>query len=858
MRTYLQLSIRKRWPLYLVIVTVLTLLAVGFLGAVKITEERDLIVKASLDKHWRYDYDILVLPKDGHSYSEFKQDYMPPNNSIMNHNGISMSDWETIKSIEGIQVAAPVVNLGYVYYNNLSLFYEPAPDTVYKITTQYDEFNGLNWVTGKPNIFWHFWERIAKSDQPREFNLNNYSERSNYLSSIIHGGTKFFYSDIMGEASIPGMNWQAIQIVGVDFDQETKLYNFSADGMETTLAPKLFEPTSSSNQFFERTNIPVLRLGKTVDEAKFNVLIEEYNVPNDVEELKRHSANLYSYLEREVPHRSIIEASVNPRDAAYKYESISLNIENGKRIRENRVTPQITSLSFGITSPIPFQSVTNTLDSKIPMFELASSTIGLGHYEPGLSGYIQFNSRGKYMPDDISPVFADSYERGGFIEIWNPMRPRIVQDGDGNTYTDKWLYPTWGGQSYFPQPPDFVTSIESAIALRPDVKKPLSSIRVVVEGVETRSEENLQKVQRIADEIRVKTGHNAEIMIGSSAAKVHVTLPTISGDQPMVLEESWQMTGFSWDVQRTMNRSSMILFTYLAIISFVFIYTIITHSLLKRSADFAILRSVGWKRKKIIRILLVEVLLISILPVIPFSIVNRSFAIGDGYQSIFLFLILFLITGISYYSGSRHSILQTPRQALNSEVKDSSAFRLLNIRSITGFAYNQMFRRPARFLLLALVIAMTSFMIFIILSTQQSLQNELHVSFVGETLNMQLSGLQNLYVAMGVILTTAVMLLLIYLNLSERQKEFHVLKAIGWKFKLVRTYLIIEAIGISAIGTIVGSTAALILLLQVPSFQITWWIGILVLAMPVLQQLIFTLFLVTMMNRKGTSMLKEA
>ncbi|WHT46982.1 hypothetical protein QNH10_11605 [Sporosarcina thermotolerans] len=123
---------------------------------------------------------------------------------------------------------------------------------------------------------------------------------------------------------------------------------------------------------------------------------------------------------------------------------------------------------------------------------------------------------------------------------------------------------------------------------------------------------------------------------------------------------------------------------------------------------------------------------------------------------------------------------------------------------------------------------------------------------------MQLSGLQNLYVAMGIILTTAVMLLLIYLNLSERQKEFHVLKAIGWKFKRVRIYLIIEAIGISAIGTIVGSTAALILLLQVPSFQITWWIGILVLAMPVLQQLIFTLLLVTMMNRKGTSMLKEA
>ena len=87
---------------------------------------------------------------------------------------------------------------------------------------------------------------------------------------------------------------------------------------------------------FVSTNIPVLRLGKTVDEASFNVQIEEYNVPQDMEELKDHSDDFYSYLETEVSHRSIIDASVNPRDAAYEYDSISLNIENGKRLSHER------------------------------------------------------------------------------------------------------------------------------------------------------------------------------------------------------------------------------------------------------------------------------------------------------------------------------------------------------------------------------------------------------------------------------------------------------------------------------------------------------------------------------------------
>ena len=860
MRKYLTLSLRQRWPLYTVIISVLVLLAVGYLGAVKITETRDLIVQSSLDDHWRYDYDILVLPKDGHTYSEQKEDYLPPNSSIMNYGGIGLDDLDAIKSIEGVGIAAPIANIGYVFYDNLQLTFTPDKEVVYKISTQYREFNGLIWDKENTREAWAFYETPVGSDGPMEYSLDNYSERSNFLSANLNGSVKFF--DDVG--FIGGMYGQIVNMIAVDFDEETKLYEFNNVKMGTgdkvatkeILKTENFQPSTSPILLEEVTQIPVFLLNETHDETSFNVKIEQYDVSQDVNVLKNNHATLYSYLETEVPKKTIVDWSVNPRDAAYKYEALNLDVQTDEVIRDQRFP--ITSFEFQTTEPIPYQLVPNMLEPDVPMFELARSAIGLGERERGLHDHISLQVKGSFTPGDIIPKFTDQHKAGDFVEVWNPLRPRILQDGNGKNFTDKWLAPTSQGQSYFPQAPDMVMSIESATALKPKVTKPISSVRVVVDGVEARSFENQQKVQQIADEIRKQTGHHTEILIGSSAAKVHVTFAEAKGGNPKVIEEAWQKIGFSWDIQQTMNRSSLILFIYLAILSFVFIYTIITHSLLKRSSDFAILRSFGWKRKHIIHVLLIEITILAFIPVIPFTIVNRWVGITFGYQSLFLFLILLVILFISYFAGSHRAISLSPRKALMGEAKDGKLARFVKIRSTISFSFNQMLRRPVRFLLLSVVIAMTSFMLLVIISTQQSLQNELSISFVGEALALDLGSIQGLYVGLGVLLTSAIIFLLIYLNMSERQMEFYTLKALGWTISRVRTYLFIEAIGIAVIGTVLGIVAAIILLAQAASIHMVWWIVTLIILWPVTQQILFTLLIVHFIHHKGVAKIHAA
>lgn len=852
MRRYLALSFRQRWPLYTVIVSVLTVLAMGYLGAVKITETRDLIVQSSLEDHWRYDYDILVLPKNGHTYSEQKEDYLPPNASIMNYGGIGLEDLKAIQSIEGVEVAAPIANMGYVFYDNIQLSFTPEKEVVYKITTQYREFNGLSWDQEKSRESWTFYETPIGDDNPIEYSLDNYSERSNFLSENLNGGGKFF--DDVG--FIGGMYSQAVHMIALDFDEEKKLYEFNNVKMGTgdkvatkeILTAKKFQPSTSPISLEEVTQIPVLLLNETHDEVSFDVKIEQYDVPDDINMLKANRSTLFFYLEKELPKRTIVDWSINPRDAAYKYEALNLDVQTNKIIRNQRFP--ITSFESQTTEPIPYQLIPNEIDSAVPMFELARNTISLGERERGLQDHIRLQVRGSFTPVDIVPRFIGQHERGQFVEVWNPLQPRILQDGNGNHFTDKWLRPTLQGQSYFPQAPDMVMSIESATTLKPKEKNPLSSIRVVVEGVETRSFENQQKVQAVADEIRKRTGHQTEILIGSSAAKVHVNFADAKESEPKILEEAWQKIGFSWDIQRTMNRSSLILFAYLAILSFVFIYTLITHSLLKRSIDFAILRSFGWQRKHIIRVLLIEITILAFLPLIPFVIVNRWGVITDGYQGLLLFVILVAMIAVSYFAGSRRAIMLPPRQALIGEAKDSRMARFVKIRSTISFAFNQMLRRPARFSLLSVVIAMTSFMLLVIISTQQSLQNDLSVSFVGEVVAVDLAGVQGLYLGLGIVLTSAVIFLLIYLNMSERQMEFYTLKALGWTSARLRTYLFIEAIGIAVIGTGIGIIGTLVLLLQAASIHIAWWLVVLIILLPVVQQTLFTLLIVHYIHRK--------
>lgn len=74
-----------------------------------------------VDENWRGAYDILVRPIGARSQAEVEHNLVEPNFlTFTGSGGISVSDWQAIQRIEGVEVAAPVAVVGYLETNSIA------------------------------------------------------------------------------------------------------------------------------------------------------------------------------------------------------------------------------------------------------------------------------------------------------------------------------------------------------------------------------------------------------------------------------------------------------------------------------------------------------------------------------------------------------------------------------------------------------------------------------------------------------------------------------------------------------------------------------------------------------------------
>ena len=89
-------------------------------GALSVSERMVIEVKDDLDKNWRYQYDILILPELSLEAKGLDDGWVAPQASLASYGGISLDDLELIRSISGVQVAAPLSHIGYVEVNSIT------------------------------------------------------------------------------------------------------------------------------------------------------------------------------------------------------------------------------------------------------------------------------------------------------------------------------------------------------------------------------------------------------------------------------------------------------------------------------------------------------------------------------------------------------------------------------------------------------------------------------------------------------------------------------------------------------------------------------------------------------------------
>src|SRR5699024_254204 len=118
------------------------------------------------------------------------------------------------------------------------------------------------------------------------------------------------------------------------------------------------------------------------------------------------------------------------------------------------------------------------------------------------------------------------------METYRPAQAELVLDGSeqpvnpprpltppNNTVT--------ANENFLEHPPMMLTTLDAAVDLALD-DRPISAIRMKVDGVEDLSEESQAKVEQVAEEIERETGLITDIILGSSPQPTLVHVPAIN------------------------------------------------------------------------------------------------------------------------------------------------------------------------------------------------------------------------------------------------------------------------------------------------------------------------------------------
>ncbi|WP_217589587.1 ABC transporter permease [Lentibacillus saliphilus] len=819
---YLKATLRERWVTFIIIIVTLTCLGAGFMATQSVTDKISIEADEQLQDNWRYQYDLLVQPSDHDGEQSIEGGWVSPQSSMEHYGGISIEDWETIKTIDGVEVAAPIALLGYFNHVGISATASNAQaGNWYRTTRRVEAYDGFkNHLLSEQDAISEYYDPSMEGTPLFE----KWLEERGYPTNLPPGTSIRYPNEML--------------IVAIDPQSENQLYRIKDSMVEGTYLDRVSIDKNSGVDTLPV--VPVIGLEEPDYEMKETVQVFEIDVPDNVT-MEDFEDDPQQYL-RALPQSQIAQLQVSSLTSDLRFKLAELEFDRDTYTLQERERVYVSTEILRY-SPLEFELLSDE-EGQIPQLKAKSKPNNSPFYgEANIKFYRELIGEqevydftvdviGLYDATNMTPRYAGSWQTGDPVDIYTPHHSMIIKNGLGEDVDPSPLLPLPVKASYYPGAPDMLTTLEVLDYVYDD-QPPLSSIRIVVEGVEQRTNESQQKIERVANEIRDKTGHHVDVMLGSSASKVHVHLAGDKEGEVGVVEESWQKKGMSWSIETQINRTNLLLFVYLLIISIVFCYTITTHSLIHRSIDFAMLRSIGWTKKKISQILMFEVIVLSMLAIFAVSLVNLW---GQALylMDYFLFWIAALIIiALGYVTGSRKALNVSPSKGLEGEGTEWRLLRFVKIYSIMSYVMHQLLRRPLRFVLLVAVVGLTTFMIVLSVSVQQSLSDYLYLSFLGEAIDLELAGYQEVLLTISITLATIVTLLLIFLNLRERKKEFFIFHAIGWSRRRTVLYTNLEALIVSLIGSVLGVSCAAIGLKTLADFTVSTWLMTLAICVPI-------------------------
>jgi putative ABC transport system permease protein len=841
----------------------------------------ELRVQGSVESNYRTAYDVLVRPKGSQLPLEQRRGLVRPNFLSGVFGGISLEQYAAIKEIPGVDVAAPVANLGYTLPFSLlpisaKKHFTNEPHQLYRLRLTWRSDDGSRYPSGTYYVYYTprdpFTYDIREGIQqfvsggttvvnPRDgfyegsptpygpFDPNNRTGL-NVFSALTPGQGSDH--EILGQGVTPfgGIAppvFFPIFVSAIDPEQEARLLGLDRTVVSGRYLRDLDRPSivSIGANGSKRRMIPAIAstrsfLGETLD-----VAIERLEVPGDVAVPQMLASDRAYDFVTSLPGRVVGRRTQSPTpvyDALLRNRRFGVSVQSYwtvsatryRQLAAERLEPIPTVNPISVwrdPSYIGNGGFIHAPPQNVDVqFRQLHQRSGSNLFGPGgVYNTASLRIVGRFDPNRLPSFSALSQVP---LETYYPPVLLPADSASERVLRGQPLLPTQNLGDYVQQPPLILTTLDG---LKPFLNKayysgaepsaPISVIRVRVAGVTGPDELSQARVRSVATAIHDRTGLAVDITAGSSPQPLSVQLSAGKfGRPPLLLTEGWSKKGVSVTFLEALDRKRLALFALILITSGFFLANAAFATVQARRSEIGTLLCLGWSRGQIFRAVLGEMTLVGLLAGALGTALAAAAVQGLALQISIprLMLVIPVSLALSLVSGvipAWRAAASIPLDAVRPQIVGSTA---RTVRSVGRLALVNLLRLPVRTLTAAIGLFVGVAALTLLVAITQAFQGALVGTLLGNAIAVQIRAFD--FLAVGLVIALAVLSVadVLFLNLRERAPELVTLRASGWRERDLRRMVAYEAVAIGLLAGGGGSAAgiALGLAIDVPFAQL--------------------------------------
>ena len=608
----------------------------------------------TVSAHFRPAYDILVRPAGARSGLESATGTVQPDFLSGIYGGITLAQWNQIKRIAGVQVAAPIAMVGYTFMQAQFPVQLPAADVarpgrqLYRVSTSWVSANGAtripqaaSYVYVTPDrVHFSFTNGATSETLPGGSTVTPcpvFAAPASPFSFAAQAGASC-WSKVDGDGTPPGtisfpnlnghagfsVDWQfPMLIAAIDPQAEAEL-----DGLNHALTsgqylPESYDNEPPSNGFQKGDAFPVLATADSGIGEQALTQVQELAAPSappvfDTATMARDAA---------VAGHTVLSTTTTAQQA-YQYLLDTLGGPDREHINNILST-------YWSAGPVSYRRSGNgdlvpaEVRNPVSVWE-SDRNFALPPMDNADSQYrtLQQHTRVADVVDAVLPVLAGTFSESKIAAFdplsrvpLGPYQPTAAAPANGASQKalgGSDLLPSLNLGGLVSQPVQLVTTLAALPTLENSkyaggaqlARAPVSVIRVRVAGVTGPDPASLNRIKTVAGQIELRTHLTVDIVAGSSPAPTTIALPADTyGTPALLLTEGWVKKGVAVTILNAVDRSSVTLFVLILVVCALFVANSATAAVRGRRTELGVLAALGWTRPRLFAALLGEVAL---------------------------------------------------------------------------------------------------------------------------------------------------------------------------------------------------------------------------------------------------------